>query len=107
MPSASSIRFGILGAARVAPYGLIQPARGTEGVRIAAIASRTLTKAQAFAAAHRIPTAYGSYDALLADPAIDAIYVALPPSLHAEWSCRALEAGKHVLCEKPLALNAD
>jgi predicted dehydrogenase len=107
MPSVPVVRFGILGAARVAPYGLIQPARGTEGVRVHAIASRTLTKAQAFAAAHKIPTAYGSYQALLADPAIDAVYVALPPSLHAEWTCRALTAGKHVLCEKPLALNAD
>src|SRR5262249_54143551 len=71
-----------------------------------AIASRSLDKAQAAAKAAGIPTAHGSYEALLDDPAIDAVYIPLPNSLHAEWTRRAADRGKHVLCEKPLTPTA-
>lgn len=100
------LRIGALGAARITPNALIHPARQVEAVTVAAIAARDPAKAWAFAAKHGIPQVYDSYAALLADPAIDAIYNPLPNNLHAEWTIRALEAGKHVLCEKPLAANA-
>jgi predicted dehydrogenase len=100
------VRIGILGAARIAPKALIDPARVVGGVEVAAVAARDLGRAQAFAAAHRIPTVHGSYAELIADPELDAVYVALPASEHAQWSIAALEAGRHVLCEKPFALNA-
>lgn len=102
----STIRFGVLGTARVAPYALLGPAQQTQGVEVDGIASRTLQKAEEFAARHRIWRAFGSYQALLESDDIDAVYVALPPALHHEWARRAIEAGKHVLCEKPLAVNA-
>jgi predicted dehydrogenase len=72
-----------------------------------AVASRSEDRAQAFAREHGIPRAYGSYEALLADPEVDAVYVPLPNSMHVEWSIRALEAGKHVLCEKPMSRHPD
>ena len=72
-----------------------------------AVASRDLERARRFADRHGAPVAYGSYDELLGDPAIDVVYIALPNHLHAEWSVRALDAGKHVLCEKPLALSVE
>lgn len=100
------LRIGILGAARIAPNAIIYPARRVPGVQITAIAARDPVRASAFAQRHGIPRAYPDYAALLADPDIDAIYNPLPNSLHAEWSIRALQAGKHVLCEKPLAANA-
>jgi predicted dehydrogenase len=100
------IRVGLLGAARAAVNGIIGPARRTPGVRIGAIASRSLEKASAFARAHSIPRPLGTYDALLDDPSIDAVYIGLPTALHGAWALRALEHGKHVLCEKPLAINA-
>ena len=100
------IRIGVLGAARVVARALIAPARQSPGVEIDAVAARSLERAQQFAAAQGIPRAYGSYEELLRDPAIDAVYIALPPSFHLVWVQRALEAGKHVLCEKPLATNA-
>jgi predicted dehydrogenase len=96
----------VLGAARIAPMALIRPAREVEGVEVAAIAARDVVRAEKFAARHGIARAHASYAALLADEAIDAIYNPLPNGLHAEWSIRALEAGKHVLCEKPIASNA-
>jgi len=71
------------------------------------VASRDLEKAQAYAREWKIPTAHGSYEALLADPEIDVVYISLPNSLHAEWTIRAVKAGKHVLCEKPLALTVE
>src|ERR1700676_3696443 len=100
------IRFGVLGAARVAAYGLLAPARETQGGEVNAIASRTLQKAEKFAADHGIEHGFGSYEALLEARDIDAVYIALPPALHHDWTRRAIEAGKHVLCEKPLAANA-
>jgi predicted dehydrogenase len=100
------IRFGVLGTARVVPYGLLAPAKVAPGVKVSGIASRTPQKAEAFAARHGIRLSFGSYEALLESSEIDAVYIALPPSLHYEWARRAIEAGKHVLCEKPLAENA-
>jgi predicted dehydrogenase len=100
------IRFGVLGTARVVPYGLLAPAKATEGVEVVAVASRTPQKAEEFRARHGIERGFGSYEALLEASEIDAVYIALPPALHYEWTRRAIEAGKHVLCEKPLAENA-
>lgn len=100
------IRVGILGTARVVPYGLLAPAKETEGVEVAAVASRSPQKAEEFAAQHGIGRAFGSYEALLDSSEIDAVYIALPPALHYQWARRAIESGKHVLCEKPLAGNA-
>jgi predicted dehydrogenase len=100
------IRFGVLGTAKVVPHGLLTPAKETPGVEVSAVASRTPQKAEAFAARHGIQRGFGSYEALLESKDIDAIYIALPPALHFDWTRRAIEAGKHVLCEKPLAENA-
>ena len=100
------IRIGVLGTARVVPYALLGPAKTTQGVEVRAIASRTLRGAEEFAQRHELPSAFGSYEALLESGEIDAVYIALPPALHYEWTRRALEAGKHVLCEKPLTVDA-
>jgi predicted dehydrogenase len=97
-------RIGILGAAGIAPRAIIDPARRRSDTVVAAVASRS--KASSYAAENGIPTAYGSYGELLADPSIDLVYNALPPTGHAEWSIKALAAGKHVLCEKPFAVTA-
>lgn len=99
------IRFGVLGAARIAPSALIRPAREVDGVVVAAIAARERGRAAAFARKHRIPKVHDSYEELLADREIDAVYIPLPNGLHAEWTLRALDAGKHVLCEKPFTSN--
>lgn len=96
---------GILGAAGIAPRAIIDPARRRRDVVIGAVASRDADKASAYAAANGIPRAFGGYDALLADPSIDIVYNALPPTGHVEWSIKALQAGKHVLCEKPIAVT--
>ena len=101
------LRLGILGAARIAPRALVQPAREVAGVELRAVAARDGERARTFAAKHGIPVAHGSYEALLADPAIDAIYNPLPNGLHGVWTIRALRAGKHVLCEKPFTANAE
>lgn len=102
-----TFRIGILGAARIAPRAIIAPARQAPSVQVSAIAARDEAKANAFAHRHQIPRTHATYADLIADPEIDAIYNPLPNNLHAEWSMRALEAGKHVLCEKPIAANAD
>jgi len=101
------LRIGILGAARIAPPALIKPARKVDEVEVTAIAARDRAKAEKFARKHRVPRVHDSYDALLADPDIDAIYNPLPNGLHGKWTIAALEAGKHVLCEKPFTANAD
>jgi predicted dehydrogenase len=100
------LRIGILGAARIVGTALLKPARAVPEVLIAAIAARDPDRARVYAARHGIPRSLASYDELVDDPAIDAIYNPLPNSLHCDWTIRALEAGKHVLCEKPLASNA-
>jgi predicted dehydrogenase len=100
------LRIGILGAARIAPMALVRPARAVAGVAVTAIAARDRERARAFAEKHRIGRVHDTYEALIADPEIDAIYNPLPNSHHCAWTVRALEAGKHVLCEKPLASNA-
>ncbi|KSV71998.1 hypothetical protein N182_30015 [Sinorhizobium sp. GL2] len=99
------MRFGILGAARVAPMALLEPASRRSDVEIVAIAAKRPGAAKEFASAWNIATAYDSYDDLVNDLAVDVVYNALPPHLHAEFSIKALEAGKHVLCEKPFAMN--
>ena len=86
---------------------LLRPARAVPEAAIVAVAARDPARARAFATKHGIPRVADSYDALLADPEIDAVYNPLPNSLHAEWTIKAMQAGKHVLCEKPLASNAD
>ena len=104
MAAPSPLRIGILGAANIA-RAFTRAVKPSKSVTIAAVASRDAGKAEKFAAELGIARSLGSYEALLADKAIDAIYNPLPNSLHAEWSIRAAEAGKHVLCEKPLAMN--
>jgi predicted dehydrogenase len=96
------IRWGILSTARIAGR-IVDGARLAEGAEIVAVGSRDLARAQAYADEHGIARAHGSYEGLLDDPDVDAVYVPLPNSLHVEWTVRALEAGKHVLCEKPMA----
>ena len=96
-----ALRLGLVSTANI-NGNLLGGARATEEVQVVAVASRDSDRAAAYAAEHGIERAHGSYDDLLADPEIDAVYVPLPNSLHVEWSIRALEAGKHVLCEKPL-----
>jgi predicted dehydrogenase len=98
------LRLGILGCANIAKQ-FARDVADSLLVSIQAVASRDLNKAQHFAQIFEIPRAHGSYEALLADPALDAIYLPLPNSMHAEWAIRGMQAGKHVLCEKPLALN--
>ncbi len=100
-----SLRVGALGAARITPVALIRPAGAMPEVTVAGVAARDLGRARQFAAKHGIPAVYESYEALIADPGVDAIYNPLPNSLHAPWSLRAIAAGKHVLCEKPFASN--
>jgi predicted dehydrogenase len=104
--TATPVRIGILGAARIAPMALIAPAQRVPEVTIAAVAARDPARARTFAAKHGIPKTHASYDELLADREIDAIYNPLPNSLHRPWTEKALAAGKHVLCEKPFTSNA-
>jgi predicted dehydrogenase len=100
------VRWGVLGVARIATEKVIPATQQSAFSEVTAIASRDKAKAQAAAERLGIPKAYGSYDELIADPDVDAIYNPLPNHLHVPWSIRAAEAGKHVLCEKPIALNA-
>jgi predicted dehydrogenase len=95
------IRWGILSTARI-NRALLDPIRQASRSELAAVASRDINKAQTYATENGIPKAYGSYEEMLADPEIDVIYNSLPNSLHCEWTVKAAEAGKHVLCEKPL-----
>ena len=101
------VRWGILGAANIAVKKVIPSMQKGEFCEISAIASRNLEKAKQSANNLNIPKFYGSYEELLSDSEIDAIYIPLPNHLHLEWTKKAAEAGKHVLCEKPLGLNAD
>jgi predicted dehydrogenase len=100
------IRFGILGAARIAPDALIKAAQNVPDAEVVAVAARDPKRAREFAAANGVPRVLATYDDLVNDPELDVIYNPLPNSLHCEWTIAALRAGKHVLCEKPLASNA-
>jgi predicted dehydrogenase len=104
MATNQMLRWGLLGTARINRAVIPVIRESTRGT-LDAVASRTTDRAREYAAEWDIPRAIGSYQALVDDPAIDAIYISIPNSLHAEWTVRALEAGKHVLCEKPLALS--
>ncbi|WP_169084901.1 Gfo/Idh/MocA family protein [Paenibacillus sp. PL91] len=99
------LKWGILGCAGIAKRAVIPGLKRSELNEVAAIASRSGDNAKKTAEELEIPTAYGSYEELLADPSIDVVYIPLPNHLHREWTIRAAEAGKHILCEKPLALT--
>ncbi|KAF8863061.1 NAD(P)-binding protein [Acephala macrosclerotiorum] len=103
---ADAIKFGILGAANIAPMALITPAKSHPEVIIQSVAARDREKAEKFAKANGIPQVHGSYQEMLDDPNIDAIYIPLPNSFHFEWAVRSIRAGKHVLLEKPSVSNA-
>jgi predicted dehydrogenase len=102
----AAFRWGVLGVSKFAVNNMIPALRGGRDMEVAAIASRDYGRAEAAAAKLGIPKAYGSYEALLADPTIDGVYNPLPNHLHVPWSIKAAEAHKHVLCEKPIALHA-
>lgn len=104
--SRAPIRIGILGAASVAPQSLIIPARENGEVVVAAVAAREVSRAEAFAAQHNITRVHSSYEALIDDPDLDAVYNPLPNALHGRWTRAALAGGKHMLCEKPFTANA-
>ncbi len=99
------LHIGILGAARIADEGIVAPAR-TLGHELVAVAARDRARAEAFAAERGIATVHDSYAGVIADPGVDLVYNALVNSLHARWNIAALQAGRHVLCEKPLTSNA-
>lgn len=101
------VRIGVLGASDFALATMINPAKANDEVEVAAVAARDLSDAKAFADKCGIPRAYGSYDELVADPDLDAVYVLVPTSMHGKWTKIALAEGKHVLCEKPFTANAD
>jgi predicted dehydrogenase len=102
----SPVRIGVLGAARIAPNAIIKPARQVADAEVVAVAARDPERARAFATKHSIPVVHASYDDLVADPDIDAIYNPLPNSHHGPWTLKSIAAGKHVLCEKPFTSNA-
>jgi len=106
MPAIRPIRFGILGAARIAPDALIKAAQNVPDADVVAVAARDRKRAREFADAHSIARVLATYEDLVNDPDLDVIYNPLPNSLHCEWTIAALRAGKHVLCEKPIASNA-
>ncbi len=98
------LNWGLLSTAKI-NQALIKPLNASKRTRLLAVASRSQSSADAYARDWKIPRAYGSYEAMLADPEIDVVYNSLPNHLHAEWTIKALRAGKHVLCEKPIALS--
>ncbi|CAK7198542.1 hypothetical protein SEUCBS139899_001205 [Sporothrix eucalyptigena] len=104
--TANALRFGVLGAANIAPTALFRPAKSHPDVIVQAVAARDKAKATAYAKKHGIPQVHDSYDAILDDPNIDAVYIPLPNGLHFEWTLKALAKGKHVLLEKPSVSNA-
>jgi xylose dehydrogenase (NAD/NADP) len=100
------LKFGIIGAANIAQRRFMPGMLKCAKAEVVAVASRDIAKAEAFRAQFGIHKAYGNYDALLADSEINAVYIPLPNHLHAEWTIKAADSGKHVLCEKPLTLDA-
>ncbi len=107
MPMQQPIRWGVLGAARIAVKHVLPSFRSARRSALAGIAARDPDRARSVASRFGIPRTYASYEELLADPAIDAVYIPLPNDLHSIWTLRALAAGKHVLCEKPIAMSAE
>ncbi len=107
MPTRRPVRWGILGAARIAVRHVLPAFGRARNARAVALAARDPDRARSTARQFGIARAYGSYDELLADSTIDAVYIPLPNDLHQPWTLRALAAGKHVLCEKPIAMNAE
>jgi xylose dehydrogenase (NAD/NADP) len=105
MNDAGAVRWGVVSTARINEK-VLAGAREAEGVEVVAVGSRDRERGAEFAQRHGIPRVHGSYDELLADPDVEAVYIPLPNSLHVPWSIKALEAGKHVLCEKPLTRRA-
>jgi len=101
------LRIGVLGAAKIVPAALLKPAASNPDVVVAAVAARDQQRAAVFATKHGIATVHPTYEALLADPSLDAVYNPLPNGLHGHWTIAALRAGRHVLCEKPFTANAD
>lgn len=101
-----TVRWGILGTARIAAKKVAPAIHRADGAELSAVASRSAERAAEWAKEHGAVRSYGSYAELLDDPDIDAVYIPLPPALHHEWTIHAAQKGKHVLCEKPLALNA-
>src|SRR3989304_8804097 len=101
------VRWGVISTANIGMVEVLPARQKGEYTQVMAIASRSLEKAQEAARQLYIPKAYGSYAELLADPEIEAVYIPLPNHLHVPWSIKTLEAGKHVLCEKPLGLDAE
>ena len=101
------LRIGVLGAARIAPAAIVRPARAVPDAEVVVVAARQRERAEAFAAKHGVGRVAGSYDEVIADPEVDAVYNPLPNGLHGRWTVAALRAGKHVLCEKPFTSNAD
>ena len=107
LPDVDPLRIGVLGTARITTAALLEPAASVPEVTVAAVGARSQARALAYAERHGIPVAHGSYHELVEDPDIDAVYNPLPNSLHGPWTLKAIAAGKHVLCEKPFASNAD
>lgn len=105
MEGVRPLRFGLLGCSAVAEYAMIAPAKAEAAISIVAVGSRDAERATDYAVRHGIAHAHGSYEAVLSDPDVDAIYIGLPNSLHHNWVLAALDAGKPVLCEKPVASN--
>ena len=101
-----TVQWGILSTARINDKFIVGCAQ-SDALTISAVASRDLERARSYADEHGIERAHGSYEELLDDPDVEAVYISLPNSMHLEWTERALRAGKHVLCEKPLGRHAD
>jgi predicted dehydrogenase len=106
MTSTDRVRIGTLGAARITPGALIKPARRLQDAEVVAVAARNPSRAEKFARKHGIPKVHATYEDVIADDEVDAIYNPLPNGLHAEWMLKAIAGGKHVLCEKPFTANA-
>src|SRR5437867_7355549 len=100
------VRWGVLGVSNFAPKRTVPGVLETPTLELLGVASRAAAKAEAFRAEFGLARAYGSYEEMLVDPAIEAVYIPLPNGLHGEWTIRAAERGKHVLCEKPFASSA-
>lgn len=99
------LKIGILGASWIAHKAIIEPAQSIREANISALGCRNETRGKAYAAEHNIPLLFQDYDELINSPEVDIVYVGLPPATHAYWSIQALNAGKHVICEKPFAMN--